>query len=80
MERVARSRRLDWLERWEMDRKIRRLNAPLVGHDPGPTAATEVRYDSQVCKGHVGGHRERTLVAFNERMARIDEVAGWPAS
>ncbi len=50
-----------WLERWEMRRKIQRLNR--AGQDHG-----EAAYASGWCKGHVDQHQQRALEAFQQRL------------
>ena len=52
---------VDRLERWEMERKVRRLAAA------GTT--DEQRFGPTVCKGHFEGHRRRALATFAERLA-----------
>ncbi|MGH2466592.1 MAG: hypothetical protein ACRDGL_02525 [Candidatus Limnocylindrales bacterium] len=32
---------------------------------------TEARFDAQVCKGHAGAHRRRSLAAYEQRLARL---------
>jgi len=56
------------LERWEMDRKIARLDAD---HDDG---STEVRFDATTCKGHFEGHRRRVLAAYESRLRHVREM------
>ena len=60
-----RSRAVDRLEAWEMERKIRRLGAGVTSG----VASGEERYGPAVCKGHVDGHRRRTLAAYEARLA-----------
>lgn len=60
-------RRVDRLERWEMSRKIARLTAG----DPG----REVRFGPTLCKGHFGGHGQRVMEAYEQRLARLQLVA-----
>lgn len=52
------------LERWEMNRKIHRLQA----QDP---AAGETIFNCDQCKGHFGGYGGKTLVAYRERLAGL---------
>jgi hypothetical protein len=65
-EAALRRRPFDRLERWEMDRKIRRLTA-VAGAD----RSAEVRFSPTVCKGHVEGHRRRALEALAAREAAV---------
>ncbi len=53
------------LERWEMDRKVRKLTRD--GHDH-----PEVSFSTDWCKGHTDGHGERILAMFNERWREVE--------
>lgn len=53
------------LERWEMERKIRKLT-----REHGPQA--EASFTSEWCKGHVGGHEGRILARFDERRLAVE--------
>jgi len=68
IERWARRSAVDRLERWEMDRKVARLRAA--------TPAGEARFDATTCKGHFGGHRQRTLVELSARLDRMPPRPG----
>jgi hypothetical protein len=48
-------------ERWEMGRKIRRLEARRAGVAPG------VEFGPDICRGHFEGHHDRAMTAFLER-------------
>lgn len=61
-----RSRLADRVERWEMNRKIRRLTAE--------SRSSETRYDEARCKGHADEHGRRALAAFDARLRRLAEV------
>jgi hypothetical protein len=63
LEPLLRHRGLNRIEQWEMKRKISRLSAGA----PTPDA----RFDEQTCKGHVDGHRQRILAAYEARLARL---------
>jgi hypothetical protein len=52
------------LERWEMDRKIRRLRREQAD-------SPESQFSADCCKGHAHRHQERILVALNERLDRL---------
>ena len=56
------------LERWEMERKIRKFRVQYPNHD-------EAAFSPDWCKGHFDGHAHRIMDAFNERLQTIDEVA-----
>lgn len=61
------------LERWERERKIRRLSQV---HGPGGEAA----FSADWCKGHFDGHGHRTLAAYAERLRALDLLdadEGW---
>jgi hypothetical protein len=66
MEAGLRSRAADRVERWEMNRKTRQLQAV--------SASTETRYDATCCKGHADEHGRRVLAAFEARLSRLNEV------
>jgi hypothetical protein len=55
---------VDEIERWEMDRKVCRLNVVEAG--------SEARFDETICKGHFGGHRRHVLEAFVRRVERLE--------
>lgn len=55
---------VDRLERWEMERKIRKFN-----NQPGDRA--EVNFGADWCKGHFDGHGRRALAAFEARVERL---------
>jgi hypothetical protein len=54
----------DRLETWEMRRKVRRLIA-------SRGESTEASFNEAVCKGHFDGHQEKTLAAYEARLARV---------
>jgi hypothetical protein len=53
------------LERWEMNRKIRKLRNQV------PPSADSVAFSSDVCRGFFSGHRRRTLLEFQARVSRL---------
>jgi hypothetical protein len=53
-----------WLERWEMDRKVRKLESQMPASDP-----VEAEFGVDWCKGHFGGYGRRTLGAMADRMS-----------
>ncbi len=55
------------LERWEMERKVRKFAMQ-------PGSHLETRFDAGHCKGHFGAHENRTLSAFQERPQVQEEV------
>lgn len=65
LEGLLRQPIFDRFERWEMQRKIARL--------AGASALPDARYDENVCKGHVDGHRQRILRAYESRLAELGE-------
>ncbi|MDI3339982.1 MAG: hypothetical protein QJR03_05555 [Sphaerobacter sp.] len=61
------------LERWERERKIRRLSQA-----SGPGA--EAEFTADWCKGHIDGHGRRTLAAYAARLRALgvfDPDGGW---
>jgi hypothetical protein len=64
-ERALRTRAGARLERWEMERKIRKLT-----REHGVQA--EASFTAQWCKGHVGGHESRILARFDERRLAVE--------
>jgi hypothetical protein len=52
------------LERWEMDRKVRRFSRQA---DPG----NETGFDAEWCKGHFGNHRRRTFEAYRKKLDEL---------
>jgi hypothetical protein len=53
-----------WLERWEMERKVRKFS---VRHPGNP----EISLNSDCCKGHFDGHGQRTLAAYADRVRTL---------
>ncbi len=60
----------DPLERWEMERKVRRF-----GGSAG--AGGEASFSSDWCKGHFDGHYRRTAGAFHDRLEKLNAGIGW---
>ena len=54
-----------WLERWEMERKIRKLSHENIGNP-------EAIFNADLCKGHSNRHGQRTALSLNERLARLE--------
>jgi hypothetical protein len=65
LERPLRSRAATPLERWEMQRKIRKLSSRSTQH-------AEAAFDVDWCKGHFGDHGQSTLKQFEQRMQRLE--------
>lgn len=65
-ERVLDTRPGGWIERWEMNRKLRKLSRT-AGHVP------EASFGPDWCKGHVSGHERRILAAFDDRRRALEE-------
>ncbi|MCS7221669.1 MAG: hypothetical protein N0A15_10285 [Anaerolineae bacterium] len=53
-----------WLERWEMQRKVRKLS-----RQDGPS---EANFCADWCKGHFQSHGQHTLEAFTERLRQFE--------
>lgn len=53
------------LERWEMQRKVKKLGQRGVGH-------VEVAFSPDWCKGHYGDHGQRTLARYDERLVALE--------
>ncbi len=64
----------DWLERWEMRRKIRKFNRQREFHP-------ESAFSADWCKGHFNDHMTRTLQQFalRARVAAVEEPDNWIA-
>ncbi len=65
---VLASRLFDGFERWEMERKIRRLRAR-ERRDGG-----SVVFTADECRGHFSAHDVRVLAAFASRCAELAEA------
>ncbi|HEX5164839.1 MAG TPA: hypothetical protein VFV93_05545 [Thermomicrobiales bacterium] len=65
-ERALAGRVGDRLERWERERKIRRLSR--IAGENG-----EASFSPDWCKGHVSGHERRILAAFDDRRRVLEE-------
>jgi hypothetical protein len=76
LERLLRTAPGDWLERWEMSRKIRRLSRQAGGQLEGQVES-EAQFTADWCKGHFDAHGERTLSGFAQRLRSLTPpVAG----
>jgi hypothetical protein len=64
-EAAMRSRLGGHLERWEMNRKMRKLSSRGQGH-------LEAAFDVDWCKGHFGDHGQSTLARFDARMQALE--------
>lgn len=53
------------LERWEMNRKIRKFTAQAPAH-------AEIRFTPDRCQGHFDGYGKRTMDSFQERMGTAE--------
>jgi hypothetical protein len=59
------------LERWEMNRKIRKFSANgTPAHQK--SGSSETSFCQDWCKGHFDGHGQRTLAAFQERLSQLE--------
>lgn len=65
VETALRSRIGARLERWEMDRKVRKFTQGVGTH-------SEASFSPDWCKGHVDGHGERILSRFTERWQAVE--------
>ena len=57
----------DWLEKWEMDRKIKRLSQEQA-------SSVESYFSADVCKGHIDRHGKRIVTALDVRLEKIKIV------
>jgi hypothetical protein len=64
-EAVGRTAVGDWIERWEMRRKVRRFSGR-------PNGNGEASFGPDWCKGHFGGYAERVLTSFTERLRAME--------
>lgn len=53
-----------WFERWEMQRKIRRLSQEQA-------LSSESYFSADVCKGHIDRHKQKTESAIQEKIKQI---------
>jgi len=56
----------DWLDRWEMRRKVHKLS-----RDP----SSEAQFSRDWCKGHFDGHMGRIMNAYQSRLERLNGSA-----
>jgi hypothetical protein len=54
----------DWLEKWEMNRKIARLRRE-------QSSSFESYFSADVCKGHVDRHKQKTEYAMEEKINQM---------
>jgi hypothetical protein len=52
----------NWLEQWEMNRKVRRFNQEVT---------SETAFSADYCKGHYDGHGQRTLDKFSLQWQKL---------
>ena len=62
LENSLRSRPGQWVEQWEMQRKIRKFRRQ---HQDRPT---DTMFNADCCKGHFTAHNDRILTAFQTRL------------
>ena len=55
------------LEKWEMDRKIKRLSQEQA-------SSVESYFSADVCKGHIDRHGKRIVTALDVRLEKIKIV------
>lgn len=67
-EGMLRSRVCSPLERWEMNRKVRKLGQRGNGH-------AEAAFGPDWCKGHFGDHGQATLARYAERLQAMDQAS-----
>jgi hypothetical protein len=60
----------DWLERWEMRRKIKKFNRQAQFHP-------EANFSVDWCKGHFDDHGSKIISAYQERLLTLEEQAIW---
>ena len=65
VERVLSSAIGDFIERWEMTRKIARLTAQIASN------ADTVAFSEEVCRGFFSGYGQRTLAKFDARVKQM---------
>jgi hypothetical protein len=58
-----------WLEKWEMNRKIRKLNAKRDG-------SIEAIFDADFCKGHFHNHATETIQKYEKRIPELGLYIG----
>lgn len=67
----------DWLERWEMTRKIARFNRQVVElrrlADTHSSPLSELIFSATQCKGHFNRHGEQTLKAYSAYLQQLEE-------
>jgi hypothetical protein len=66
LELILRTAAFDWMEGWEMKRKISKLSAQ---NKDNP----ESQFTAELCKGHSSRHGQRTTVSLNERLAFLEQ-------
>ncbi|HLA99623.1 MAG TPA: hypothetical protein VJL34_14325 [Anaerolineales bacterium] len=68
-ERLLHTRLGEGLERWEMNRKIRKLTRI-------NSSSIEIHFSADWCQGHFDRHGERTLTAFRRRLENLAHLHG----
>jgi hypothetical protein len=64
MEKLLRTAPGDWVENWEMQRKVRKFRAQ-------ETAESETGFCRDWCKGHFGGYGKKTNMAYLSRLRAL---------
>ncbi len=73
-ERAMRNPVFGRLERWEMDRKVRKFGKLHRERSASDSGVQETFFDEDCCKGHLDYHGERTLRAFQARVLALKEA------
>jgi hypothetical protein len=68
MEILLRTAPSDWVEDWEMRRKVRKFRSQ-------DSQAAETSFCRDWCKGHFGGYGKKTKQAYNMRLQMLGVTA-----
>lgn len=78
LERFLRLPPVDWLEQWEMKRKIAKFSRQIAaqplsprGNNPG-YEFVEVAFSARCCKGHFNQHGRETLAAYAQMLKKLE--------
>jgi hypothetical protein len=63
----------DWIEGWEMDRKVRRFNREVGRRSAAEAAREEAEFSADWCKGHLGTHRQEVMARYLDRLEALGD-------
>lgn len=63
----------EWLERWEMRRKIRKFSGRKQADTAGTEEPLEAQFSADCCKGHFDAHAARVFQEYHMRLSQMPD-------